>query len=342
MAKDKVERKKKILNIIVREYIVTATPVASETMQRNYNLGVSSATIRNDMASLEEEGYITRPHTSAGCIPLDRGYRHYVESVALASELDLEEKERIKQLFDNTIDEVERYLKLAASLISKLVGNAAVVTFPKAEQIKYKHIELVSLHDFLALLVLVLSEAIIRKHFISFSTPVTQDELTVVANRFNANYYGLTRDAINANKMTLDDTERAVRDAIIHIMQEEDDAEQDEAYLEGLRLMLAQPEFLKHERTVRVLELLEGREWLRKLKSLIDTEDRVRVIIGSESGSRDMQDLSFVFGTYGIPRRLGGSIGIIGPTRMDYRKAISSVSFISEILSRLMGEVCSD
>lgn len=342
MSKDSSARKKKILNIIVREYINTAAPVASENLQRNYSLNVSSATIRNDMASLEEEGFINRPHTSSGCVPLDKGYRHYVESIAENAELPEEEQHQIEKLFLEASDEVERWLKLAASLMSRLVRNAAVVTYPRASKSRFKHVELVSLHDFLGMLILVLSEASIKQQLLNFQQPVSQDTLTSIANKLNSSYSGLMGSAIMSSKVDLNEEEKRVSEVITTIMEAEDNADLDRTYLEGLRLMLTQPEFVRQERMLHVLDLLEARDWLKSMFRGKITRGGVSVVIGEESGNEALRDMSLVFGRYGVPQRLGGSIGIIGPTRMDYARAISSVGYISEILSQMVGEVCSD
>jgi heat-inducible transcriptional repressor len=291
------------------------------------------------MSDLEEEGYITRPHTSSGCIPLPKGYRNYVESLS-DTRLPLDEQKQIRDLFMEATDEVDRWLRLAAVLISRLVGNAAVVSYPRAEKRKFKHLELVSMHDFLALLILVLSEATLKQQLISFKEPVSQDRLTKVSNKLNAEFSGLNGLEISSSRQGLTPLEKQVSQVVTDIMYLDDSAENEETYLEGLRLMLNQPEFIKKERMLEVVELLETRDRLGNLMNKqIEKEDR-KVVIGEESGEKELYDLSLVIGRYGVPNRLGGTIGVIGPTRMDYRRAISTVDYISGILSYLMAEVC--
>ena len=339
MSKDSEQRKKKILNIIISEYITTATPVASEMLQRGFNLGVSSATIRNDMATLEEEGFISRPHTSAGCIPMPKGYRHYVESLTGSKGLSEEEQEQIRHLFMEASDEVERWLKLAAAMISRLVGNAAVVSTPKASTTRFKHLELVSMHDFLGLLVLVLSETTLKQQLLTFNEPINQDQLTRISNKLNASYTGLTSTAIARMRLELSPAEKQVMDAIVSIMDNEKSSETEQTYLDGLRLVLNQPEFIKKERMLQMIELLEARERLVLVIDRQSEDEKIKVIIGEESGEEALQDLSLVLGRYGVPQKLGGNISVIGPTRMDYGRAIASVNYVSQILSYLMSEV---
>jgi heat-inducible transcriptional repressor len=334
-------RRKAILNIIVAEYIKTAMPVASETILRNYQIGVSSATIRNDMAFLEKEGYIARPHTSAGCSPLAKGYRHYVESLSKTIALPLEEQHLIRDSFSN-VEEVERWLKLAAAIMSRLVGNAALVTFPKASQYRLKHLELISLNEFLVLLVLVLSETMLKQKLLSFSEPLNQDQLSTIAARLNSQYAGLTSAEIAARRVNISPVEQRITEAITDNMVAEDKTEYHESYLEGLRLMLGQPEFIKKDRMLGILEIMEARDWLESLLHKQMGQEQVQIVIGEESHDDSLKDLSLVLGCYGVPKKIRGTVGVIGPTRMDYGKAISTVNYMSGILSCLVAGVCDE
>jgi heat-inducible transcriptional repressor len=340
MLRGLTQRREAVLKIIVSEYITTAVPVASDTIFRNYPLGVSPATIRNDMAYLEEEGYITRPHTSSGSVPLDKGYRHYVESLTKEAELPLEEQYRIQKLFHEVEEEFERWLKLAATVAARLVRNAALVTFPKSTQCRFRHLELVASQEFAALMVLVLSEAIIKRQLLSFEEPVTQERLTIMANKLNAAYLGLTISEIVAKKLGLTSEEEQVAKAVIDIMSAEDELEYEEPYLDGLRLMLGQPEFAHKDRMLSIMELMETNEWLSSALAHQSSDVGVQVVIGEENRNETLRDLSLVFSRYGIPGRVGGTIGVIGPTRMDYRRAISTVDYMSGVLSDLVAGVC--
>jgi heat-inducible transcriptional repressor len=340
MLKGLTPRREAVLRIIVNEYIVTALPVASETIFRNYPLGVSSATIRNDMAFLEDAGYIARPHTSAGSVPLDKGYRHYVESLANEAELPLEEQYRIRELFREVEEEFERWLKLAATIAARLVRNAALVTFPKPRKSRFKHLELVALQEFAALMVLVLSEAILKRQLLSFEEPVTQERLTIITNKLNTVCSGLTSSDILAKKLELDSGEEQILEAVIDIMAAEDKLEYEQPHLEGLRLMLGQPEFAQKDKMLSIMELMETREWLSSALAQRSSEVGVQVVIGEENRDETLRDLSLIFSSYGIPGQIDGTIGVIGPTRMDYRRAISTVDYMSEVLSGLVAGVC--
>src|SRR4030043_624229 len=210
MWKGLTARREAVLKIIVSDYIDTAVPVASVTIFRNFKLGVSPATIRNDMAYLEEAGYIARPHTSAGSVPLDKGYRHYVESLTRKTELNMQEQDRIRKLFREVEKEFEKWLKLAGVIGASLVKNAALVTLPKPRQCRFKHLELVALQEFAALMVLVLSEAILKRQLLSFQEPMTQERLTIMTNKLNVAYSGLTSSEILVKKLELASKEEQV------------------------------------------------------------------------------------------------------------------------------------
>ena len=339
MLKGLTARREAVLKIIVSEYIDTAVPVASETIFRNYKLGVSPATIRNDMAYLEEAGYIARPHTSAGSVPLDKGYRHYVESFTRKTELNMQEQDRILKLFREVEKEFEKWLKLAAVIAASLVKNAALVTLPKPRQCRFKHLELVALQDFMSLMVLVLGEAILKRQLLSFEEPVTQERLAVISNKLNAVFSGLTGSEISAKKLGLPSEEAQVTEAVIYMMSAEDELEYEQPYLEGLRLMLGQPEFAEKDRMLSIMELMETKNWLSSAFGPRSDDFGVQVVIGEENRNETLRDLSLVFSRYGIPDQIGGTIGIIGPTRMNYRRAISTVNYISRILSDLVAGV---
>lgn len=329
------ERRETILRIIVNGYITDAAPVASKTIVDKYGLEVSSATIRNDMKYLEQEGYITRPHSSAGSIPTDKAYRCYVESLSGDIKLPSDEQSLIYQLFQEAKEEWEQWLKLAAVLLARAVHNMAVVTSPVAGEHRLKHLEIVSLQDFLALLVLVLYEARVSQRVLSFGVRVTQDELTKLSNKLNAVYSGMTGKQILAskNKVGLSEEENRLTETIIDAIFAEDKAEYGRPYLEGLRFMLSQPEFAKSPRILNVMEVLEGEDWLKHIICQELNEGRVTVIIGKENSDVTLQELSLIISQYGVPGRVSGIVGVLGPKRMDYARTISSLNCFSTLLS---------
>jgi heat-inducible transcriptional repressor len=342
MSKAAYKRRDTVLKIIVSEYISTATPVASEAILRHHSLGVSPATIRNDMASLEDDGYITRPYTSSGSVPLDKGYRFYVENISGHADLPSDEQKRIRRLLDTAVDEYDRMLKMAAGVMARLVGNAAIVTFPKSAECRYKHIELISQQQYVAMMVLILGNAVLRRQAMKFGEPVEQEQLTDAAIKFNREYAGWTRGQIAASKLVMTPLEKRISGTISEVMAGEDSIEYESSYFEGLRLMLEQPEFIQRERMLGVLELMEAKGWLRNVIDWQVTDEGVKVIIGEENRESALHDLSLVFSHYGVPDQVQGAVGIIGPKRMNYSKAISTVNYISGLLSELVARVGRD
>ncbi len=332
------ERKENILKVITGEYIARATTVASECVARNYGLGISSATVRNEMAQLEEEGYVTRPHPSAGCIPTDKGYRYYVESLEWDKGLPLAEQRLLQRLFRESERDMEEWLKLATKLLAYLVRNIALVTLPKASECHFKRLELVALQDFAVLLILILREAKLKQKFLSCEQAIAQEELNAITNKLNATYFGLTRSQISIKARGLSPQEERVTEALLKLMQVEDEPEYEKPYLDGLRHMLSQPEFAQSDRMFSLMELLEERSLLEAIvpQGLSQEGLRVRVIIGEENQEEAMHQCSVVITEYGIPGELSGAIGVVGPTRMRYGRTISSVHCLSSLLSGMM------
>jgi heat-inducible transcriptional repressor len=331
-------RRETILKSIVGQYIVKATPVASQSIIHDYDLGVCPATIRSEMAHLEELGYITRQHPSAGSIPSDKGYRYYVESLG---EIELPAVERIliSHLFHQVERELEEWLRLAAKLIAQLVHNMAIVTTPRTINCRFKYLELVSLQDSLALAIFVLRGARIKQRLMTFEQAMPQAKLTAIANRLNTVYSGLARSEILAKKIELSPAEQSITDYLLKIMQAEDEQEYEEPYLDGLHFMLGQPEFTQSQRMTSLLELIDHRNLIKIIASEGLTNQEVQVVIGRENRAEAIQDYSVILGRYGLPNEATGTIGVIGPTRMPYARAIATISYLSSLLSRLTAEL---
>ena len=327
-----------ILKSIVGQYIVKAVPVPSQSIINDFELAVSSATIRNEMAHLEQEGYITRPHPSAGSIPSDKGYRYYVETLSDV-ELPFAEQILISHLFHQVERELEDWLSLAATLTAQLVQNVAIVTMPKPSNCQFKHLELVALKDSLALIVLVLHGARLRQQLITFDQVISQPELTTIANKLNAAYSGLTKARILTKKIKLSPTEQQVTDCLLKIMQAEDEQKYEQFCLDGLHFTLNQPEFRRGQRGQILMELVDCRNLLRTITPEEIARQGVQVIIGKENKAATIQDCSVVINQYGLPEEAVGIISVVGPTRMPYARTISAVNYLSSVLSQLVVEL---
>jgi len=331
-------RTEAILKSIVREYIGKATPVSSQSLVNDCELKVSPATIRNEMARLEEEGYITRPYPSAGSIPSDMGYRYYVESLS-DIELPLAEQRLISHLFHQVEKQLDEWLSLAATLIARLVQNMAVVTIPKPADCQFKYLEVIVLQDSLALVILVLRGAKVKEQLITLHQNVSQPELTASTNKLNAAYSGLTGSQILAKGINLSPTEQQITDCLVDMMRIEDKQAYEEPCLNGWHFMLNQPEFAHSRQMLTLMELVERRELLKCIIPEGLSSHEVRVVIGKENKAEAIHNYSVVISQYGIPQEATGTIGVIGPTRMPYAHAISTVSYLTSVLNELVAEL---
>ncbi len=329
-------RTEAILKLVVEQYIAGQVPVPSQGVLARCDLGVSPATVRNEMAHLEEEGYIVRPHPSAGGVPSDRGYRYYVESLVDLEQLSSVEQRLINHLFHQVEGEIEEWLRLAAAVIARMAQNVAVVTKPKPVGCRFKHLELVAMQDSLILLVLVLRGARVRQQLVNFDPVVTWPELTAIAVRLNDAYADLTSAQIQAKATGLSSAEQQIADCVLKIMRAENERQYDEPYFDGLHFILDQPEFARAYRLQGLVQMVEQGNLPRAIiPPQLDTH-RVTVIIGKENEADAIQDCSVVICQYGLRGEAVGAIGVVGPTRMHYARNIPAVSYLSLVLSRLV------
>ncbi len=327
-----------ILNSIARQYISRALPVSSASVASDCGLAVSSATIRSEMTRLEEEGYIFRSHHAAGSVPSDKGYRYYVGTLK-DIELPLAEQRLISHLFHQVEKELEEWLNLAVTLIAQRVQGVAIVTVPRPAASQLKHFGLVLLHDNLALAVLVLRGARVKQQLVTFERVMAQADLAVITSKLNAAYSGLTRSQIQTKKVALSTVEQQVTDCLLAMMVAEDRQEHEELYIDGLHFMLNQPEFSHNQRILPLMELVEQRRLVGVTVPEGLEGSGVQIIIGQENKAEVIQDLSVVICRYGLPDEAVGTMGVIGPTRMPYAHAISTVGYLSLLMSGLVAEL---
>jgi heat-inducible transcriptional repressor len=331
-------RREKILSLIIGEYISKGAPVSSEVVAKK-GLGVSPATVRNEMMELEEEGYIVQPHTSAGRIPTEKGYRRYIESLMAYARISKDEQFMIRHQFHQVERVVEEWTRLAAAILSGMVHNVALVTLPKPVEARLKHLELISLQELLVLLVLVLKEAKLRQQMLTLDENVSQEELSASARKLTSAYTGLTASGIAAKSLKLSPLEEQVMKIVSELMQDEEGEEYEEPYIDGLRHMLRQPEFASGDKIAAIMEVLEQKSLLKSFLPRVLTGEGVRVVIGRENKENVMRDCSVILTRYGIPGEVGGAIGVMGPTRMEYQRAIPTVSFLSTVMSEMVSEL---
>ncbi len=342
------QRKQEILRALVEEYIHSATPVASETLVRKYALNFSSATVRHELAGLEEAHLIYQPHTSAGRVPTDLGYRYFVEHLMKESALSLDEQRLIRHQFYQVQDQLDQWVRLTASVMARLLHSAAVMTSPRANIGYLKHFEVLAVTDLTAHLVLVLRDGTVKQQRLLLETPIDQDELSDLSVRLNRLFQERNAREVETllKRGEFSPVERLVGTTIARILEQHGDPLGDVFYREGVVNILEQPEYSsmgpeveRSERVRKVMEVLEQNRFLPVLASHLRASDGVQVIIGGENEWDDMRDVSMVVARYGQEGKIGGLLGVIGPTRMQYGRAIAVVRYMAQVMNELLAEM---
>jgi|YNPBryulayer2012_1023412.scaffolds.fasta_scaffold04184_2 heat-inducible transcriptional repressor len=339
------ERQRLILALIIREYIETAQPVGSESLQKRYQLDASPATIRNEMAVLTEAGYLRQPHTSAGRVPTEEGYRYFVRQLMGHIDLPADTKRTITHQFYQIGYDPDRWMRLAASVLAQQAKAASLVTAPHVEQARFKHLELISTRGRQVLMVLVLAGGDVRQQMLTLAEPVTQEQLSAAANHLNQLLSGLGPEAISALSPPLDALEADLVRLIVEELRHAGQLLGSEVYRDGLTHVLSQPEFSESESARKALRILEERPLLEDLLTrTLETTNvgGVQVLIGGEGTWEELRDCSMVLARYGAPGLATGALGVLGPIRMAYGRSISTVRFVAGLLSDLVVELHSE
>ncbi len=329
------ERRQLLLALVIKEYIKKAQPVGSEALAK-LDLGISSATIRNELAALEEERFLTHPHTSAGRVPTEKGYRYFVETLMDNMELTAEEQQMIRHQFHQVTLDVEQWMRLSAAVLAHTSSMAALVTAPSAQQTRFKHVELIAISETVAMMVLVLQAGTVKQQMMYSIDLLEQNELRRVANQLNEKFAGRAAGEIKAQLRHLSGFTLSAAQRVHQIIEQMDHRTSREIYRDGLMDILRQPEFVAVDRMQQLLEVLEQRTMLEDLLQSLAPAHGVQVVIGSEGGREELNDYSLVMARYGIEGEASGVVGVIGPMRMQYSRAVSAVSYVSVMLDDLM------
>ncbi len=324
-----------ILRTLVEAYIGTASPVPSESIARLSPMKVSSATVRNKMAELEDEGYIHRPHISSGGIPSTKGYRFYADTLDDGLELSEETKHWIVNRFQRGEQEAESWIRIASSVLSELSRNVSIVTYPKTPAPRVRYVHLVLIEEFLALMILVLEEARLKKQLIPLEAPGDQENLTSVANKLTDVYTGLTYREMMAKTVELTPFESTVTRGALSVLREEAESAAAEYILNGLRLLLRQPEFDGRGKALEVLGVLEERTLVNQMLAGAPNHGDVTVVIGDENDEESLKPFSIVLCQYGAPEEVSGAVAVVGPPRMEYANVIGGMRFLSSYMGDL-------
>lgn len=334
------ERQQNILRYVVQEYIKTANPIGSKLIADTYNLGVSSATIRNDMALLEELGYLMQPHTSAGRVPTELGYRYFVEKLMEQVELPSEEQRMISHQFHQARLDLDQWLRLCVAVLAHTSHNASLITAPKSTLCHFKHIELISIRDNIILLILVLQGGTLKQQIISLDSPVDQDELAPLARQLTDLWAGLNANGIAATATTLtSDVTLKVSAVIVDTMRRIDTRRSSDVYRDGLLNVLNHPEFKHREGIQQIIRALEERQIVEQLVGEALQHGGVQIIIGGEGKWEEFSEVGIVLARYGVEDQATGAMGVLGPLRMPYSRTVSVVRYMSHLMSNLIGDL---
>ena len=338
---DLTERQKSILMLVIRDYIETAQPVGSKALVERYHLDLSSATVRNELSTLDEMGYLRQPYTSAGRVPTEEGYRFFVGQMMHQAELPEAVQHTISHQFYQARPDIDQWMTLAASILAHQSQGVSVVTAPHAEQALFKHVELISTQGRQVLMVMVLAGGEVSQQILTLAEPVSQERLSQTASRLNGLLVGQSVNAISALPTRSDALDQDILTLIVQDMRRAAESVSGNIYTDGLTNVLAEPEFAESDDARRALRLFEERSILQDLLARSTTGSMVgglQVLIGGEGGWEELRQCSMVLARYGVPGLATGMLGVLGPMRMSYAKAIPTVRFVAGLLSDLVND----
>ncbi|MBI2758655.1 MAG: heat-inducible transcription repressor HrcA [Chloroflexi bacterium] len=335
------ERQRTLLVLIIRDYIDTAQPVGSKRLAEHYHLDLSSATIRNEMSALTEMGYLRQPHTSAGRVPSEEGYRYFVGQMIHQAELPESVRQTISHQFYQARPDVDQWMHLAASVLAHQSQGVSVVTAPRVEEARFQHVELISTQGRQVLMVFVMTGGEVSQQILTLAEPVSQERLSQTASRLNRLLVGQAVDGIASFSAHTDALEQDVLTIIVQDLHRTEASVSGELYTDGLTNFMGEPEFAESDDGRRTLRLLEERSTLQDFMARASTNSRVgglQVLIGGEGGWDELRQCSIVLARYGVPGMATGTLGVLGPMRMSYARTIPTVRFVAGLLSDLVND----
>lgn len=333
------DRKKAILRSIVDDYIHTAQPVGSRSISKKHELGLSSATIRNEMADLEELGYLAQPHTSAGRVPSDKGYRFYVDNLVQLQELAGEEMQRIRTAMDERIGELGDLVLRAAKLITAVTGYTTVAMTPKVDDNPIRTVQIVPVGGQRVLVIVVVSGGLVNSRVVRLDAELPDEDIHIISAYLSQHLSGQQVSAITVRfladmeqKLGLPDgTVLPIIESVRECMRR---IGHSEIMLDGMTNLFNFPEFSDLFRAREIMDLLREEDVLANVLANIGNRSGPEVRIGAENELGSFRELSLVTASYGNVDRHHGAIGVIGPTRMAYSRVISSLDYVRKLLDR--------
>lgn len=338
------DRKKRILRAVVDGYIITGEPVGSRTIARRYEEGLSSATIRNEMADLEDMGYLEQPHTSAGRIPSDKGYRLYVDELMKKRQLSMTEIENINNSLKAKIGEIGQMIKQASLVLSQATKYTSMAIAPQVSKSIIKTVQLVPVDQTKALVVIVTSSGAVESIIARTGAETSPGQLSRLTTVLNESLRGLAIEQITSQVITelqaRAGEHRSVLSPVLKAIFEcINSIDSKEVYLEGTTNMLNFPEYSDINRVKEVLGIFDAKDVLYKMLNSMREPSGVNVTIGSENGFDEMRDCSVVTAAYNMGDKTIGRIGVIGPMRMNYAHVISYIEFVRDVINREISKI---
>ena len=333
------ERKAMILKAIIDDYIITAMPVGSRTVSRKKGVGFSPATIRNEMSDLEELGYLAQPHTSAGRVPSEKAYRLYVDSILKSPEVSPEEKAHIEEYISRRSGQVEDVIRAAADVLADATQYTSVIVAPRIQSLRIKRVQMVPVDEGSALMIVVTSAGIIKDALIAIPNDMTSENLFAISEMLTRELSNHTlaevrqifarvfRD-MSMNRRLLGGVMKAMEEKLV------EDAPED-IVIGGTTKLLNYPEYSDIEKAKNFLTLFENKD---RLAAMLKNSGgmQISIRIGNENEMDALKDCSLVTATYRVGDYASGTLGVIGPTRMNYRRVVSMMDFMGNVISKML------
>ena len=336
------ERNKKVLQAVIDSYIASGSPVGSAVLVKRYDFGLSSATLRNIMSELEELGFLTHPHTSAGRVPTDRGYRYYIDSlISIQHETDTI-GDHLRQIPEFHSGDLPGLMEEASRFLASLSRCAGVVLAPTEPEGKYKHIEFIRLRGRQVLLIFVTITGMVQNKLIELDENISQQELNYFSSYLDPELEQWTLSEIRQQLWEKLREEKVVfsklMEETLKASVEMQDRDSEKLYIGGASQVLENPEFANVEKMRILFKAFEDKYKLLKLLDRSVAAQGIKVFIGSENPFFEMQGCSMVISSYQAEAKVIGTLGVIGPTRMQYKQVIQVVDYTAKLLSKLLGE----
>jgi len=333
-------RKQEILRAVVQEFTTSAVPVGSQALQSRYFVNLSSATIRSELAELADLGYLAQPHTSAGRVPTDSGYRYFVDFLMNLETIPDQIGSYIENELRQAPADVQGMVEKVAMTVAAVTQNASVASAPQGSQARIKHLDLVSLEPTEVLLILLLEGNLLRQQVLTIGQEATQAELTRVGSKLNSTLGGRGSDDVRRHyESAALGLDKELLGRIVTVLDLYEKGTESLVVHDGVRNLLRQPEFAESSRLQQVLEVLEETRYLTVLLRELIGESNLQIVIGSENASSQLQGCAVVLTTYGPSNQMKGVLGVIGPTRMAYSQTVARLQAVARSASDRMAEL---